>query len=143
MAKSRARSRARAHAQHHSSKRKIENYTHQEEKRANNPPVGLVTPETDQDAGRKTFAYDPHLDPSLQWAGKAERASFEISTVSLHVHERIDPRSIIEAVRKKNGEDFVQGSLLHSRLTLFKFRKQLSSTTDALRKACRHRARVG
>ena len=32
-------------------------------------------------------------------------------TVSLHVHERIDPRSIIEAVRKQNGEDFVQGSL--------------------------------
>ena len=28
-----------------------------------------------------------------------------------HVHERIDPRSIIEAVRKKNGEDFVHGSL--------------------------------
>jgi adenine-specific DNA-methyltransferase len=27
------------------------------------------------------------------------------------VHERIDPRSIIEAVRKKNGENFVQGSL--------------------------------
>jgi hypothetical protein len=34
-----------------------------------------------------------------------------VPTVSLHVHERIDPRSIIEAVRKKNGEDFVQGSL--------------------------------
>lgn len=32
-------------------------------------------------------------------------------TVSLHVHERIDPRSIIEAVCKQNGEDFVQGSL--------------------------------
>jgi hypothetical protein len=29
----------------------------------------------------------------------------------LHVHERIDPRSIIEAVRRKNAEDFVQGSL--------------------------------
>lgn len=92
-------------------KRKIENYTHRDEKRANNPPVGLVTPETDRDAATKTFAYDPHLDPSLQWAGKAERSSFAIPTVSLHVHERIDPRSIIEAVRKKNGEDFVQGSL--------------------------------
>lgn len=93
-------------------KRKIENYTHREKKRANNPPVGLVTPETDKDIGEKqTYAYDPHIDPSLQWAGKAERTSFEIPTVSLHVHERIDPRSIIEAVRKKNGENFVQGSL--------------------------------
>ena len=93
------------------SKRKIEHYTHVEEKRVNNPPVGLVTPDTDRDAGKKTYTYDPHIDPALQWAGKAERTSFGVATVSLHVHERIDPRSIIEAVRKKNGEDFVQGSL--------------------------------
>jgi len=92
-------------------KRKIGHYTHPDKKRANNPPVGLVTPETDRDAGIKTYAYDPHIDPALHWAGKAERTSFQIQTVSLHVHERIDPRSIIEAVRKKNGEDFVQGSL--------------------------------
>jgi adenine-specific DNA-methyltransferase len=92
-------------------KRKVENYTHPKAKRVNNPPVGLVTPETDRDAGKKKYQYDPHLDPSLLWAGKAERTSFEIPTVSLHVHERIDPRSIIEAVRKKNGENFVQGSL--------------------------------
>ena len=38
------------------------------------------------------------------WAGKAERTSFEVPTVSLHVHERIDPRTIIEAVRKRNGD---------------------------------------
>lgn len=70
----------------------------------NNPPVGLVTPETDPDAGHKrTYAFDPHLDPQLVWAGKAERTSFEVPTVSLHVHERVDPRTIIEAVRKRNG----------------------------------------
>jgi adenine-specific DNA-methyltransferase len=92
-------------------KRKIESYTHPKKKRANNPPVGLVTSDTDRDAGKKNYAYDPHLDPMLQWAGKAERTSFAVPTVSLHVHERIDPRSIIEAVRRKNGEDFVQGSL--------------------------------
>jgi len=93
------------------SKRKVEAYQHEGKKRLNNPPAGLVTPETDRDAGNKTYAYDPHIDPALQWAGKAELTSFQIPTVSLHVHERIDPRSIIEAVRKNNGEDFVQGSL--------------------------------
>ena len=96
-------------------KRRIEHYTHVGKDRANNPPVGLVTPETDREAGNKAYAYDPHIDPALQWAGKAERTSFEIPIVSLHVHERIDPRSIIEAVRKKNGEDFVQGSLFSRR----------------------------
>ena len=77
----------------------IEHYTHVGKDRATNPPVGLVTPETDRDAANKPYTYDPHIDPALQWAGKAERTSFEIPTVSLHVHERIDPRSIIEAVR--------------------------------------------
>ena len=92
------------------SKRPIESYDHRDKDRLNNPPVGLVTPETDQDAGRKTYAYDPHLDPQLHWAGKAEHTSFEVPTVSLHVHERIDPRTIIEATRKRNGAP-VQGSL--------------------------------
>jgi hypothetical protein len=86
-----------------SDKKPIEQYDHKGKERCNNPPVGLVTPETDSDSGKKTYAYDPHLDPSLQWAGKAEHTSFEIPTVSLHVHERIDPRTIIEAVRKRNG----------------------------------------
>ena len=84
-------------------KRSIETYAHTGKDRVNNPPVGLVTPDTDKDAGKKTYAYDPHLDPQLQWTGKAEHTSFEVPTVSLHVHERIDPRTIVEAVRKRNG----------------------------------------
>src|SRR5579862_8526928 len=85
-------------------KRPIEQYEHTSKTRINNPPVGLVTPKTDPPVtSRKTYAYDPHLDPQLVWAGKAEHTSFEVPTVSLHVHERIDPRTIIEAVRKRNG----------------------------------------
>ena len=48
-----------------SRKRDIENYAHQGKERVNNPPVGLVTPQTDQDAGRKTYAHDPHIGPQL------------------------------------------------------------------------------
>lgn len=128
-------------------KRDVEAYKHDRHKRLNNPPVGLVTPDTDPDSGqkRKRYTYDPHLapelnfdarkvrdelaaeierglaaetleeakaalarlkkaqEPFLNWAGKAEHTSFEVPTVSLHVYERIDPRTIIEAVRKKNG----------------------------------------
>ncbi len=82
-------------------KRPIESYEHRDKERVNNPPVGLVTPQTDPDAGqkKKTYAYDPHLPAQLVWAGKAEHTSFEVPTVSLHVHERIDPRTIIETVR--------------------------------------------
>lgn len=89
-------------------KKAIDSYDHTDKKRVNNPPVGLVTPETDQDTGKKTYAYDPHLDPQLVWAGKAEHTSFEVPTVSLHVHERIDPRTIIEATRR-NGVGSASG----------------------------------
>jgi adenine-specific DNA-methyltransferase len=97
-----------------SKKKPIEQYAHKGKQRVNNPPVGLVTPHTDKESGRKTYAYDPHLDPQLVWAGKAERTSFEVPTVSLHVHERIDPRTIVEAVRSRNGQADQQMSLFQS-----------------------------
>lgn len=117
----------------------ILSYRH-EHKRKNNPDVGVVTPETDPEQPKTTWAYDPHLSPELQfdssraqietliddalatgdeaamraaletlkrqqapylnWSGKAERTSFDVDTVSLHVHERIDPMSILSALRK-------------------------------------------
>jgi len=97
------------------SKRRIEQYDHKGQQRKNNPPVGLVTEATDRDTGKKQYAYDPHLDPTLTWAGKAEHTSFDLPTVSLHVHERIDPKTIMEAVRRRNGTPApVQGSLFES-----------------------------
>ena len=42
--------------------------------------------------------------PYLQWTGKAERTSFEVDTVSLHMHERIDAMSILSAVSKRQGK---------------------------------------
>ena len=98
-------------AQKQVKKKPIEQYEHKGKDRVNNPPVGLVDPNNDPDLDKKTYQYDPHLDPQLIWAGKAERLSFDVPTVSLHVHERIDPRSIIEAVRKKNGSNYEQMSL--------------------------------
>ncbi len=54
--------------------------------------------------------------PYLNWTGKAERTSFDVDTVSLHVHERIDPASILSSVRKRANEgkgngDFLQPDL--------------------------------
>jgi len=50
-----------------SEKKPIDQYDHKEASRANNPPVGLVTPGTDRDAGKETCAYDPHIAPSPQF----------------------------------------------------------------------------
>ncbi len=98
-----------------SSKRPIAQYDHKGQQRKNNPHVGLVTPDSDRDAPRKQYAYDPHLDPTLTWARKAAHTSFEVPTVSLHVHERIGPKTIVEAVRRRNGTLVTpQGSLFES-----------------------------
>jgi len=126
----------------------ILSYRHQD-KRKNNPEVGMVKPENDPDEPRAVWKYDPHIDPELQfdigrshiekliddalesgddetmrtalqelkrlqqpylnWAGKAERTSYEFDTVSLHVHERIDPASILAAVRRKMNEGKSKG----------------------------------
>ena len=83
-------------------KRPIDRYEHKDKKRVNNPQVGLVTPETDPVTPthkvydyvtpvpsvkpKQELDYDPHLDPQLVWAGKKEHSSFEVPTVSLHVH---------------------------------------------------------
>lgn len=100
---------AKGKATNKDSSGEILSYRHPD-KRANNPEVGMVTPATDPDAGKTKWAYDPHLDPTLNWAGKAERASFEIDLVSLHVHERVDPASILSAVRKSaKGESKSRG----------------------------------
>jgi len=119
------------------------------DRRKNNPEVGMVDPDTDPVQPRTKWAYDPHIDPTLQfdvtradiekliddalasgdqevmrhaldqlrrraepylaWTGKTERTTFDVDTVSLHVHERIDPASILNAVRQRiKGEKAVQ-----------------------------------
>lgn len=160
---------------------KVIAYQH-DQKRTNNPDVGVVTPDNDPDQPKTRWAYDPHIDPALQfdvgrakieelidgalaasaqdaeqaqgeilawldhalagqderairevitnlrariaaerripaqeplnqlkrmsspylnWTGKAERTSFEVDTVSLHVHERIDPATILGVIQKR------------------------------------------
>lgn len=92
----------------------IEQYDHAGKERLNNPPVGLVSVNTEPyEDTRKTYEYDPHLDPQLQWAGKAEHTSFEVPTRSLHVHERIDPKTIIDTVQKEET-GYKQMSLFES-----------------------------
>lgn len=116
------------------------------ETRVNNPEVGMVHAGTDPDGAKTIWAYDPHLDPVLNfdsaragverliddalasgdaqamkdallelkrmqapyltWTGKAERTSFQVDTVSLHVHERVDPATILAAAaRRLKGKD--------------------------------------
>ncbi|MGY0619875.1 site-specific DNA-methyltransferase [Lysobacter sp. A378] len=134
---------------------KVIAYQH-DQKRKNNPDVGMVTPDNDPELPKAKWTYDPHIDPALQfdmgraqieklvdealasgdeavmraaleqlkrqaepylnWTGKSERTSFEVDTVSLHVHERIDPSTILSAIQKqvKGGDGDDQGDMFQA-----------------------------
>jgi adenine-specific DNA-methyltransferase len=177
---------------------KVIAYQH-DQKRKNNPDVGVVTPDNDPEQPRTRWAYDPHIDPALQfdvgrakveqliddalaasaidaeqaqgeilawldhalagqderairevvtnlrariaaetrvpaqeqlnqlksmsspylnWAGKGERTSFDVDTVSLHVHERIDPATILGVIQKRlkqtKGADSTQSDMFRA-----------------------------
>jgi len=81
----------------------VSTYKH-DETRPNNPPVGLGDFDRPPPQPKKTYAYDPHLDPTLQWAGKAERTSFEVETVSLHIHEHVSTEAIVRAVKREPAQ---------------------------------------
>ncbi|MCX7938194.1 MAG: hypothetical protein N2545_01980, partial [Thermoflexales bacterium] len=78
----------------------VQDFRHEHARRPNNPPVGLAPTFEVRERQTTRYAYDPHRDPQLVWAGKAEHTSFEVDVVSLHIHERISTRAILDAVRR-------------------------------------------
>jgi adenine-specific DNA-methyltransferase len=74
---------------------KVQDYRFVDEKRKNIPDAGLASFYKER-RERKKYEYDPHLDPQLVWAGKAEHTSFEVDTVALHIHERISTKAILK-----------------------------------------------
>jgi len=79
---------------------RVEDFRHTNARRKNNPTAGDAPTYEVRERQTRTYAYDPHLDPQLHWAGKAEHTSFEVEVVSLHIHERISTRAILDAVRR-------------------------------------------
>lgn len=69
-------------------------------RRLNNPPAGLAPIYEVRERPKQCYQYDPHLDPQLHWAGKAEHTSFEVDVVPLHIHERISTKAILRAVQR-------------------------------------------
>ena len=80
---------------------KIESTKHSNE-RLNNPEIGLVRKKDRE--GSVKYSFDPNVSPHIDWASKAEHVSFEVPLVSLHIHERIEPQSIIEGFLRKQGQ---------------------------------------
>jgi adenine-specific DNA-methyltransferase len=78
----------------------VKDFRHAGARRKNNPPAGVAPTYEVRERQTTRYSYDPHLDPQLIWAGKAEHTSFEVDVVPLHIHERISTRAILDAVRR-------------------------------------------
>jgi len=81
----------------------IEAYRHETDSRKNAVPVGLASYDTSKPKPKKCD-YDPHLDPQLIWSGKKEHTSFEVPTVSLHIHENVAPEAIIRSIKRESPQ---------------------------------------
>ena len=75
----------------------------------------------DQDTMRAALEQLKRMqEPYLNWAGKAEGTSFDVDTVSVHVHERIDPATILAGLQKRlkdskgNDTHKFQSDLFHA-----------------------------
>lgn len=78
----------------------VDDYEHTAAKRTNNPPAGLAHLDRDKTPVRR-LAYDPHLDPQLVWAGKAERQIIDVPAPSIHVHEELSAQKIVGSIRRQ------------------------------------------
>ena len=76
----------------------VTDYRHNQ-KRKNNPEAGFASYNY-KTQERVKYSYDPHLDPQLIWAGKAEHTSFDVEIVSLHIHERLSTQAILKSVQR-------------------------------------------
>jgi len=75
-------------------------YRHEDARRKNNPPAGIASTYEVRERETHSYSYDPHLDPQLQWTGKTEYTSFDVDVVSLHIHERISTRAILNILKR-------------------------------------------
>jgi len=85
----------------------IESYKHKEAKRKNIPTAENQKLVTDEDKAVKKLRWkrNPDLDPQLVWRGKDfESDPLEVDTPPIYIQEKVQPRAIIEDLRKQTQE---------------------------------------
>ena len=80
---------------------KADEYAHKSTTRKNNPPVGLVKEHAE--TTKKTYypEIDPHDSPFIMFKHRENTDQIKVPTVQLHVHESIQPLTILEPVLSK------------------------------------------
>src|SRR5438045_9742503 len=88
-------------------KPEVESYKHQEAKRKNIPTAELqkLVPDDDKAIKKLRWPRNPDLDPQLVWRGKDfEHDPLEVDAPPIYIQEKIQPRAIIEDLRRQTKE---------------------------------------
>src|SRR5438105_3249690 len=96
----------RAKRQGPAAKADVETYQHKEAKRKNIPTAENQKLVADDKAIKKLrWKRNPDLDPQLVWRGKDfESDPLEVDTPPIYIQEKIQPRAIVEDLRKQTQE---------------------------------------
>jgi adenine-specific DNA-methyltransferase len=85
----------------------IESYKHKEARRKNIPTAELqkLVPDDDKTIKKLRWPRNPDLDPQLVWRGKDFEANpLEVDAPPIYIQEKIQPRAIIEDLRRQTKE---------------------------------------
>jgi len=89
-----------------------------DEARVNNPPIEMIGFMEEEEQKPKTMRYPRNieLDPQLVWRGKDEQDNSDLAVpiVPIYLQEKIEPRAIIEDLRKSRLLDSAQPSLFEA-----------------------------
>lgn len=88
----------------------VNDFRHTDSLWKNNPLAGIAPTYEVRERQTSRYAYDPHLDPQLMWAGKVEHTSFEVDVVSPHIHEWISTKAILRVVKRPESAQLVRFS---------------------------------
>ncbi len=96
-------------------------YKHKQQKRKNNPAVGLAKEHASR--VKKTYypEIDPHDSPILLFKGREETDKISVDVVPLHVHESVHPSAILDpvATKKSTLDDFFGNTRPHNEAVEF------------------------
>ncbi len=74
----------------------VDTVEHKAHQRPVIPTIGHA-PTKVEEVAPKIYQYDPHLDPQLEWAGKAEHDEVQVPCYALHQHEAVNPLRILKS----------------------------------------------
>jgi adenine-specific DNA-methyltransferase len=91
----------------------VESYKHKEARRKNIPTAELqkLVPDDDKAIKKLRWPRNPDLDPQLVWRGKdVEPDPLEVDAPPIYIQEKIQPRAIIEDLRRQTKERRADGA---------------------------------